>query len=284
MNIEQANSFADGFYSGVQIVSDYMKQQSALLSTVMERTTTIHRDNCLKGLFLRACAWIESLERLKSVKDFQAISAGNRALLEITVDILLLHHNKTNTDGWKMYWWSKSEKIRSAKIIIDYFKGLNIPIPDEYKPVEKAYDDEESMVNQIRANLWPSRTPGRGRHPKRWTGKDNLFDDIEEVDRLFGNFIKSELGCSLTEYYRTEYCKMNWQIHSGVTGVWNLPPEVFHLICGIGFKWCANLSLLCTKVMLMDFEFDKVIDLARECDNIKLEMGLAYIEKCSINA
>jgi hypothetical protein len=281
MDIEQTKASADGFYSGVQIVADYMKARSELLEAILDRSSTGHRDTCLKGLFLRARAWMHSLEKLNHSMHIQAISVANRALLEITVDMHLLHHDKTNESGWKMYQWGLSERMRAAEILVEYYDGLGLPVPDSCKPLETSYNNEKAMVDHMRRTLWPNKKDlSKPRHPDRWTGRANLFEDIKEVDRLYGPSIKSDLGATLTEYYRTEYRKMNWQIHSGVAGLWNVSPEAMNLICAMALKWCADFGMLCTKTILSDFGFDLALDeLKQEWEDVKLKRGIAFLSK-----
>jgi len=74
-----------------------------MIQGVLSQPAVGHRDTSLKGIWLRALAWMQSLETLNHTKHVQAISAGNRALLEISVDMVLLHHDKSNALGWKIF-------------------------------------------------------------------------------------------------------------------------------------------------------------------------------------
>src|SRR5882724_10694626 len=95
LEIEDTTAFATGLYQGVQLVAEYMKNRSPLIEDVFCKPDTGYRDACMKSLWLRARAWMQSLEVLNHAKHVQAISVANRALLEITVDLVLLHHDKT---------------------------------------------------------------------------------------------------------------------------------------------------------------------------------------------
>ena len=280
MDKDKSNAFVTGLYQGAQIVAGYMKDRSSLIEGVISKPETGHRDSSLKGLWLRSFAWMRSLETLNHTRHFQAISAGNRALLEITVDIILLHHDKTNALGWKIFQWGISERMKSAEQVVDFYAKKGVPVPDEYKALETLYKNEKSIVDHMRRTLWPlKKNPAKAEHPKRWTGSSDLSIDVEEADRLYGAEIEAELGVRLLEYYRTEYRKMNWQIHSGIAGFWNVPPEGFNIICGLALNWCANLGMLCTKIVLKDFGYNTALDgLSQEWENIKLQRAQAYAE------
>jgi len=113
--IEQTKAFATGLYQGAQVVADYMKNRWSMIEGVIEKPETRHRDACIKGLWGRAHAWMQTVVKLNDPLDFRALSVANRALLEITVDLVLLHHDKTNASGWKMHWWGESQKMKSAR-------------------------------------------------------------------------------------------------------------------------------------------------------------------------
>jgi len=279
--IEQTKAFATGLYQGAQLVADYMKSCATMIDGVRPKPKTGYRDSCVKGLWMRAYAWMNTVSRLNDPLDFQALSVANRALLEITVDLVLLHADKTNASGWKMHWYGESQKMKGAEQIIDYYRDNSLPLPDQYEAQLCFVRDSKFSVDHLRKALWPNKKdPERPTHPRRWTGSGNLFDDIVEADEFSGSLIKSELGVTLTEYYRTEYPKMNWRIHSGVAAFWNQPPEAYHLITAFAFKWCSDLAMLCTKIVLIDFGFDIAIEgLRGQWDEIKHQRDVVCFEQ-----
>lgn len=276
--IEESKAFAAAHYRGAEIVAHYMKERFSLIEGALTSSRVGHRESCLKGLWMRACAWMNTLARLNDPLDFQAVSVGNRALLEIAVDLVLLHNDKTNGPGWKMHWWGLSEKLKASEQIIRFYKDKGLPVPDQYEAQEIFLRDESAIVTRMRSTLWPNRK-NPSQHPPRWTGNGNLGDDIFEADRLYGPTIEEDLGSTFEEFYRTEYRKMNWRIHSGTAGFWNQPPQAFLLICGFGYKWGADLSMLSTKILLKDFGYVGVLQgLEAEWENINLQRNLAYLE------
>ena len=195
--IEQTKAFATGMYQGAQLVADYMKDRWPTVNGVFVNSQTGHRDVSMKGLWGRAHAWMQTLTKLNDPLDFQATAVANRALLEITVDLILLHQDKTNASGWKMHWWSESQKMKSAEQIIRFYQenGLDVPVRNS-----------KSSIDHMRTVLWPNkRNPKKPTHPEQWTGNPTLFEDIQMADVFYASEIKADLGSTLTEYYRTEY-------------------------------------------------------------------------------
>lgn len=169
--------------------------------------------------------------------------------------------------------------LRGASI--NYYKEHGVPVPDVYEAQKVFYRDEKSIVDGMRVKLWPNKkNPAKPVHPDRWTGNPSLYEDIVKADQLYGSSIKADLGSTLTEYYRTEYRKMNWRIHSGVASFWNQPPAAFNLVCGFAFKWCSDFGMLCTKIVLKDFGFNVVLEgLTQEWENIKQQQDLTYLRE-----
>lgn len=245
---------AEGFYSGIKLVSEYMeKTYDKLFKNIIYPS---HRDKRLLGMYLRSMAWMKTIAVLNDVKYFQAIVSGNRALLEIVVDIALLSHDKTDSSCWKMYWWEQSAKLKDAQSIVEYYKKTNQPIPDEYHSHLLFLNNNKKEIDEKRLELWPSKK-NKPTHPKnRWTGQGGLFQDIEAVDKYFYGIIEKELGKSLTEFYKTEYSKMNWMVHgSALAGIRELSLDGFHDLCAISYKLCSDLAMLCTKIMFIDYDY-----------------------------
>jgi hypothetical protein len=281
LTIEQTKAFATGLYQGAQVVADYVKDRWPLIEGVLPKSETGYRDACMKGLYGRVLAWMQTVVKLNDPLDFQALSIANRALLEITVDLILLHRDKTNSSGWRMHWWGESQKMKSAEQIVNYYRSNGLPVPDQYEGQINFVRDSKANVDHMRKTLWPNRKdPTKAIHPPRWTGNPTLFEDILAADKSYGSAVKADLGSTLVEYYRTEYPKMNWRIHSGVAAFWNQPPQAYNLVSGFAFKWCADFSLLCAKMVLTDFGFNEVLDdLRQEWENLRHQRDLLSFQQ-----
>ncbi|HEX5703855.1 MAG TPA: hypothetical protein VFX97_11690 [Pyrinomonadaceae bacterium] len=278
--IEQTKAFATGMYQGAQLVADYMKDRWPTVNGVIVNSQTGHRDVSMKGLWGRAHAWMQTVKKLNDPLDFQATAVANRALLEITVDLTLLHQDKTNASGWKMHWWGESQKMKSAEQIIRFYQENGLDVPDQFDGQVEFVRNSKSSIDHMRTVLWPNkRNPKKPTHPERWTGKPTLFEDIQMADVFYASQIEADLGSSLTEYYRTEYAKMNWRIHSGVAAFWNQPPQSFNLVSAFAFKWCADFGMLCTKIVLTDFGLTAVLDnLRQQWEDIRTQRELLCLQ------
>jgi hypothetical protein len=252
--IEESKAFATGLLHGIEIVADYMKACYPAISEAEGKPETGYKTSCLKRLWIRAYLWLNTLRRLIDPLDFQAISVGNRTLLELLVDLILLKADKTYESAAKIFWWAESEKLQASEQIVDFFNGH---VPDEYEPQRIFYITRKPDIEEMRKKWWPDKDPKQ--HPKRWTGRKSLRKDIEEADRVCGSDIGAELGSTLSEYFQTQYRKMNWQIHSGIASLGDQPPEAFYLSVGFAFKRCADFAMLVTRIVLSELDLDMTI-------------------------
>lgn len=253
MTIDEAKRAAEGMYRGACVVADYMDEvDQNLIETVME---TSEREEQLQAVWHRAIAWMKSVKKLNDPTDFQALVSCNRALLEMTVDMILLSHDRTDESRLQVFWWEKSSKLKSAELLQKYYKG---DVPEAYQEQVDFIAREGEEIRKMRAALWPNR---KGKHPERWTGRSSLYEDVMESDRLYLAEIENELDVGLTEFHETEYRRMNWNVHGSATaGIRGIPPIGFHYLCGLTYKWCSDLALLCAKIILTDFHFTKYLD------------------------
>jgi hypothetical protein len=266
MNKVNERNVAEGLFRGVVLIADYMKDANQnLLDTLMEPS---EQETAMHGSFLRAACWMMTLKKLKNPSDVQAIIACNRSLLEVTVDVILLHGDKTGAAASAMYWWEESAKLKSAEAIVAYYSEK---VPDEYSPQIGFIANRRSKIEAQRKALW------KGRHPNRWTAR-YLRDDVREADRLLGGEIRKELGHTLTEYYETEYRRMNWYVHgSALASIRGLAPATFVCVCGLAFKACSDLAWLCTKLILTDFGFAKHLPgIEDQWEGLRQERLFAY--------
>lgn len=280
MTPERANGAAEGMYRGAIVVSEYMDHISKdVLGTLIDPKP---RENAQYGMFLRAVAWMRTLKKLNQPTDFQAVIACNRSLLEIAVDIVLLHGDPTESSAWKMHWWEQSAKLKAAKMLVDYYAKQGLPVPDSYSEQAAFVAREEEAITRMRKTLWPQF---KGKHPDRWTG-ETLDKGVRAADKYWPDEIVATFGTSLTEFYETEYRKMNWSVHgSGLAGVRDLSAIAFHYLSGLGHKWCSDLAMLSTKTVLIDFGFATYLpDFATKWEEVRERRLLVYADSVGLLA
>jgi hypothetical protein len=270
-----AEAHANAMFAGIQLYREYMKKCEPMIMGVLPRPALKHRDGAVQAVWIRAYAWMQSLELLNHTKHIQAISAGNRSLLEFAVDLVLLHTDPTNNSGWKMYHLAFSERLKAAEQLVDFYGAGNVPTV--HSEAESFIQREKIPIDDMRRTLWPNaKNPSKAVHPDRWTGRD-LFRDAEAADAAYGTQIKSSLKISLTEYYRTQYRRMNWLIHSAMAGVTNLDRIYYSTAAVLALKWSQDLAMFCTQITLKDQQFhDAIDDLNEQWQELRRDRNLNY--------
>jgi hypothetical protein len=238
---------AQGFYEGVCVVHSYMRESARpMLRAVLKPSA---REQCVEALFLRSLGWIATLEVLTGTLYFQAIAACTRAMLEATVDIVLLCNDPQNEAPQKMVDWTLSAKFKLSEQVINFYSKQGSPIPEEHHLMLMFHDQHELLMPGLRAKY------GWSGHPDRWTGR-NLPDDCLVADGLEESMIRAELEMTFLEFYHTHIRRLNWFIHSsGIAGVQNVSKEVMVAHCALAFKWSSDLGMLATKLALRNAGF-----------------------------
>ncbi len=215
------------------------------------------RNDFLTGLWYRAFAWIKSISMINHICGLQAFATANRALLEFSVDMIFLSNDKTNSNGEKLFWFMQSEKLKVAENLVSYGQINNRP--DLVAVWNNFAINNRIIIKEKRKLYWDSGIKFNANvHPnKRWTGSSDLKVDVVEADKVFEALIRKSLGMKLENYYKTEYSRVNWLIHSGTSSFWNLPAESFEAEACLNFIFIASFGVLCSEIILRDFEINK---------------------------
>jgi soluble cytochrome b562 len=272
MTAELNNKAAEGMYSGIDFVLEYMeKRVDVMLKLLVGRHSA--REQYMIGLYYLAKGWMQTLKKLDERKDLQAIMTCNRAMVEITVDLILLYRDSSRQTIRKMLHFDRYQKFKAARSAVTYFENKGIAVPDPFEEMANYVRKRKHQVEKKKKELWPKL-----KNIVRWSG-NNLLTDIKEADRLLEHGIRDEINMSIEQYHETEYRRLHWYVHgSGLSGYWNMPADVFHLMCAMGFYWSCNFAMLCCKVLLTAFRFTDVAELDKEWERVKLARHTAFLD------
>ena len=229
------------------------------------------RETCLRGLFLRAALGLRTMKKLEQPSDLQALAACTRSLVEISVDMLLVHEDKGSACSERMEAWQESAKLKAAMLLVEHFRSQNREVPSEYKPQADFVDNKKSEIEKKRIGLWTFYTRGTNRdsqtstidektierwkrqHPQRWTNR-SLRDDMKIVDEHRRDWLLKVFGLTLTEFYRAELSWINWYVHgSTLTGINNISDETFTRLCARCYEVSAYLGMICAHIIQSDY-------------------------------
>jgi hypothetical protein len=270
MNAEECLSYSNAIFQGIPIVNQYIKER--VMPLLAGLTNPQEREARLLGLYQRAFLWMRSLEKLSAPQDFQAIVTGNRALFEVTVDMILVAEGGPSYAPERMHWWEQSAKLKAAEAIIRYYSEAGLNVPNIYQFQQDFIMRNKTIVEQQRQALW-----NRPSHPERWTNS-SLEVDARRADEFRSDDVQEELESSLLEFYQTQIRRMHLSVHgSGLANERYLDREGFYIMAGLSYKWSTDFALFCTKLILREYGFSEHLpELADEWRHLKAERLLIF--------
>jgi hypothetical protein len=241
LSYSAASAKAEQMHAVVNSIREFDKLKVAgILSAVLNPSP---RESCFLATYYRTAGNIDSLLALNSPKHFQAAAMLARSLFELTVDIKLVDKVP---GGWaKMVFFVDVEKLRSARKMID-FAASNPSRAIDVSPQKEFVTKNERRIEHNRKTLWPPKKPAA-----------KLPDLKHWSDKHLSQRVKM-LGEPFDEMYDSEYPRLSWYVHSGLTGVANLPSDFFPMVHG----FALSLSVACYSKVLETVIHEMKIDLA----------------------
>lgn len=280
-NLQRSLAFADGFYSGIQLVKRTFDEFNGLVDGTVRfpKAGRVKRDKALSMIWSRTRAWLHTFDALNQTKHYQAMAVGCRTLFETFVDVALVHNSTHDEAAEKMFFHAESAKLKNADIACQFFANCKLDVPAEYAPLEMFVRGEKQRIENQRSIYWPNRK-NPCKHPERWSGNSSLEADVDIVDRLCGTFVETELNMTLAKFYNTEYRKINWHIHSGMAGIDMMPAEFFDITAGFALKWSSEFASMIAKMIMIDLELNKGLPNFDEYwKNLKFARDREFVDK-----
>lgn len=244
---EAAKAFAVGdaafrrcAHAGEFIATDVLP---AILPSVMAGTA----DEVIVAQLVRIDYWLRSLGKLASPTDYQAVTAGCRAMLECAIDIVLVRANPA--DFQKVLEWEESAKLKHAEALATYCqKDKDNELADRFERPIKWAAAEGARVNALRIKHgWvEKRKDGTDKpnHPDRWTSRD-LGSDAREADKVQAQWTPAEgPPIRLERFYETRYRELCWDTHGSGNIRRLVRPELVPVIGAKAFYDSARISLV----------------------------------------
>jgi hypothetical protein len=199
------------------------------------------REQAILGLYYRSIGFVRSAMELKSAVHQQTLTSTERSIIELYVDMELIHRNLIPDAVEKLEAFNEVQKLKAARRI-DRFFAEN---PDLDEQPSRATVHREYMKNHAARidgrtqTLW-----GVGKKPEHWTGQ-NLIDRAKP------------LGKEISYLVIKDYDRRNFAIHTGLVGILNLTPQNFEALCAfalnaIGDCILAELHIVGKELKLAD--------------------------------
>ncbi len=201
-------------------------------------------DAVILGQFLRIDAWLRTLKKCDEPGDFQAVISATRALLEATIDLVLISTHPAGAQT--LQDWEDSAKLKHANALATYYAKEGTKPLSEHETIMEFGQRNSGRIESVRRSRGWLKGSSKPMHPDRWT-KNNLAVDAQRADAAAPGF-------GFERFYETRYRELCWNVHgSGLAGARGVSPELFPFIGGRAFRECANLAEHAARVTLRHF-------------------------------
>ena len=200
------------------------------------------KEDCYIATYYRAVANVRTLLTLTDTQHFQAISMIARSLFELAVDMRLL---QCVSDGCeKSLTFARLERLRAAKKLVA-FAAKSSSVKD-LSIFEEFIAKNEATLASEKQKLWPEV-----KRLDHWSAMDLR----ERVELISGQ---------LEEIYNSDYPRLSWSTHAGLTGVINLEAETFTAMCGVALHIAQSCFVEVLRVIAKELKIDKAVHMIDE--------------------
>jgi hypothetical protein len=251
-----AKANTERFYTQLISVHDFNKIEvrpviDGLLSPTEEEC-------CYIATFIRVNANVESLIRLDSMKDFQAIAMIARSLFELAVDLKLAED--TPNSWMKIKFHAEVEKLRLAQNVVA-FKKANPDIDTDTAIYESFITKNAVRIESNKKVLWKGLS-----YPQHWSGM-TLRERCTDIKAPFN------------QMYVEDYARLSWFIHSGVTGVFSVPASTFVHICAYAYHLASKCYVESLSTMIRKFQLVKGNELVVDRLSVAFQCAFANADE-----
>jgi hypothetical protein len=193
------------------------------------------RAMCFKLIYYRVVSNVTSILALNNRKHFQAHAILSRTLFELDIDIKLIDVIPNAVE--KIIAFVDVDRLHCARKVEKY--KASHPNSKKDDKIEKEFIVKHSArIDADQARLWPKR------RPEHWSGKT-----IRDRAVL--------LGDAYEEKYEVEFPRMNWQAHSGLTGVAYFKAETFPKMAAMAIVSSTNSYKSILESVIKEFHIQK---------------------------
>ena len=189
---------------------------------------TVDRDKVIVGLFYRSLGFVKSAIALTSVVHQQSITSAERSVLELYIDIELLHRNIIEHDVTKILTFVDWQKLKAARRVDSLYAKYPDLDQTEANPHRHFIKNQAALIEQKAANLWGFEPHSRRRNRlDHWSAR-SLPDRGVLLGREFEQLVIHG------------YDMRNFSVHTGLAGVMGLERVTFEMIASRSLQGIAE--------------------------------------------
>jgi hypothetical protein len=201
------------------------------------------REKVILGLYYRSVGFCRTAIELKSVIHQQSLTSAERSVVEIYVDMELVHRNAIPDAVEKVMAFSDWQKLKAARRRVAFYTKY----PDLDRTPSKATvhsefiaTHEQRILGQVAA-LW-----GPNAKPEHWSG----INLIQRGERL---------GKDVEYLVMKDYDRRNFYVHTGVTGIFNMSKQNFEQLCMFALTMIGECMLKALPILGAELKLSQAI-------------------------
>lgn len=211
--------------------------QEILIPLIRQVPQAPPRQTALSGLFYRMMGFAQTAVRLQSPVHQQSLTSAERSVIELWIDMELLHRDVVPEGVEKILAFVDVQKLKAARRTVRFF--VDHPELDETPSKATRHqgfiDAKAVEVEATAQRLWP-RPDGRPPKPDHWSGfnleiRAKMLGVPEELQVLEG------------------YDMRNFAVHTGLAGVMGFDAKAFEIMCSQAVQGISACMLSALKIM-----------------------------------
>ena len=222
------------------------------------------RQKVILGLYYRSVGFCRTAIELKSVIHQQSLTSAERSVVELYLDMELVHRDAIPDAVTKVIAFADWQKLKAARRKIAFYTKY----PDLDRTPSKATVHREFLANHEQrivdqaAALW-----GPKAKPEHWSG----INLIERGERL---------GKDVEYLVMKDYDRRNFYVHTGLTGVFNMSKQNFAQLCMFALTMIGECMLKELPILGAELKLSEAISGYDETvKNLKMVQTWAFADK-----
>jgi hypothetical protein len=238
---------AKAHYCGIEACDVFAKK---FLNPVLGTQLSLsEREAVIVGLYYRIIAYCRSLLVLNKATHFQSVASATRSILEIYLDMEILHRDVFADGAMRIVSFTEMQKLKAAKKTLKFFED-NPQFDPSPSPIDTLRDyvkNNETRINAQTENLWGKDRKGKLKAPEHWTERD-----------LKGRAVV--LGKSFELLVNEGYDQRNFLVHTGLAGVAGLNSTHFTILCALSYKTVNECLLGAFRVLVSELNMKATLE------------------------
>ena len=193
------------------------------------------------GLYYRLLAFMKTALVLSHPWNFQTLSGMSRSVIEIYIDMELIHREKIPDAVHRFNTHADALKLRAARRMTDFYsKHPELPCDQASLEVHKSFISENAAaIDDASKGLWGwNQKFQRANVPDHWGGWEFSLPKRAK-----------ELGVTFEQLVTDQYDMRNFHIHSGVAGTSFQNTETMTATCALAYPVINTCLLGATRII-----------------------------------